>query len=195
MPEDEVQPAEGGGGGLMNGSRGWIIVISIVVLEAVFFIVLLKYRSDRSPADTSTSSGIESMKEDDFMPVIIPLDGLTYSIPMPSGNPMTLAMSLNIVLGKTPKEIQNNVKILPQDWEKFKAVVTKMKPLIKDWLYQTINKMSSSELETERGMQDIRGYVQAKVNEELKRINFELSNENIDKARVTKVLITNYYFN
>lgn len=196
MPEDSGQSdvAETGGG-LMTGNRGWIIVFAVVILEAVFFSILLKLKSDKAPADTTQEASLASQTPDDFIKDKIILDKLNYSIPMPSGQPMTLAMDLTLVIGKTEKEIRDNVQLQPTDWAEFMKVLESMKPWIKDQLNRAVNKMSSSELSTDRGQQLIRDTVRERVNSKLNTFKFQLSNDKIEKDRVTDVWITNWYFN
>lgn len=196
MPEDSGQ-SEGGesNGGLMTGNRGWIIVLAVVILEAAFFIVLLKFRTDKTPASSEVGGAMASANPADFMKRVVTLDKLAYSIPQPGGQPMTLAMDLVIVLGLSDPEIRDNVTLTEQDWGEFKQAVAQMVPWIKDQLNRTINKMTSSELSTEAGQEQIREIVRDKINTKLRSLDFKLSNPDISKKRVTEVLITNIYFN
>ena len=195
MADDEGVD-EGGGGGLMSGSRGWIIVISVVVLEAAFFSALLYFKSDKAPADTEIGEGLTGRKNlEEFMHLEHKMEKLTYSIPMPSGQPMTLAMDLVLVMEPTPREIREKISISQEDWAKFAEAVKKMDPLIRDALNRRINRMTSSELGTDRGQQMIREFVIESVNYQLQQLNLQLSNDKISKDRVREVLITNYYLN
>lgn len=196
MPDDVAPPDnDGGGGGLMSGSRGWIIVILVVVIEAAFFVGLLVTKSDKKPADTELGSGMDMYTAEDFMQKEHTMDKLNYSIPMPSGQPMTLAMKLVLVMQPTPQEIREKVSITPEDWMKFEMIIKKLDPWIRDQLTRFINKMSSSDLSTDRGQQRIREFVKEKVNDKLATIKLDLSDKNISHRRVQEVLITNYYFN
>ncbi len=197
MPDDAAQSDSdaGGSGGLMYGSRGWIIVFLVVILEAAFFVVLLATKSDKEPADTDVNTSLGRYSADNFMEKKLDLNNLSYSIPMPSGQPMTLAMSLTLIMQPTPKEIREKVNITPEDWAKFDAVLKKLEPWIKDQLNQSINKMSSSELITDRGQQQIRELVKEKVNTKLDSLDLKLSSENVSKRRIQEVLITSFYFN
>ena len=200
MPEEGGQSEPvggGGGGGLMTGNRGWIIVLAVVILEAAFFIVLLKFKSEKTPADTNVGGGdLAEQTMEDFIKDKIPLDKLSYSIPMPSGQPMTLAMDLVLVMGRTDTEIREKIMLTGPDWDKFREAVTSMVPWIKDQLNRTVNKMSASELSTDRGQQQIRDIVRERVNTKLNSMKWEkLSNPKISKDRITDVWITNWYFN
>lgn len=198
MPDDSGQGdavENTGGGGLMTGNRGWIIVLAVVVLEAAFFVVLLKFHSDTTPANADPNSSLASLTPSDFMKIPIPLDKLAYSIPTPSGQPKTLAMDLVIVLGRTDTEVRDNIQLQDTDWAMFKQTVDELVPWIKDQLNRAINKMSASELDTDRGQQQIRDTVKEKINGKLDELKLKLSNEKINKRRVTDVLITSYYFN
>lgn len=192
MPE-EAGGADEGSGGLMSGGRGWVIVLSVVVLEAVFFIVLLKLQADKKPADTELSDTFGSYDGKDFMHKEIPLERLTYSIPMPSGQPMTLAMDMVIILEPTPGEIRDKVVIRDSDWQIFHDTVKKMLPWVRDQLNRMINRMSSSEINTERGQNQIREFVKEQINNKLLGLRLDLSDPKIRKERVTQVLITNFY--
>lgn len=191
MPEEAGGADDGSG--LMSGGRGWIIVLSVVVLEAVFFIVLLKLQADKKPADTELSDTFGSYDSKDFMRKEIPLDRLTYSIPMPSGQPMTLAMDMVIILEPTVGEIREKVVISEGDWQIFNDTVKKMLPWVRDQLNRMINRMSSSEINTERGQNQIREFVREQINTKLQALRLDLSNPKIRKERVTQVLITNFY--
>lgn len=199
MPEDpnagKDEGGGGGGGGLLSGTRGWVLVIAIVVIEAIFFSVLLVLKEDKKPVDTNAAdSALNHTKLDDYARVSVDLKNLTYSIPTPSGVPVTLAMSLTMTLEPTPREISDRVNITDMDWEEFKSAVTKMQPMILDRLNSKINKMSVNELNTTRGQDQIRDFVKETVNSELGRINLKLSNKDkISTNRVQRVLITNYY--
>lgn len=194
MADDEEM--DGGSKGLMSGTRGWIIVLACVVLEAAFFGVLLYFKSDKAPADTDIGDGLTGRRNlSQFMHLEHKMDKLTYSIPLPSGQPMTLAMDLVLVMEPTPREIREKIVITPEDWAKFAEAVKKMDPLIRDALNRRINRMTSSELATDRGQQMIREFVIEKVNYQLQQLNLELSNDKISKDRIREVLITNYYLN
>ncbi len=199
MPEEggQNEPAGGESGGLMTGNRGWIIVLAVVILEAAFFIVLLKFKSEKTPADTNVGGGgLADQTMEDFIKEKISLEKLSYSIPMPSGQPMTLAMDLVLVMGRTESEIRDEVGLTELDWSKFREAINSMVPWIKDQLNRTVNKMSASELSTDRGQQQIRDIVRERVNTKLNSMKWEkLSNPKISKDRITDVWITNWYFN
>lgn len=197
MPEEGGQSDAGGeGGGLMTGNRGWIIVLAVVILEAAFFIVLLKFKSDNKPADTNVGGGLSDQTISDFIFDKIKLEKLNYSIPTPSGQSMTLAMDLVLVMGRTEKEIKESIVLTPQDWATFKDAITQMVPWVQDQLNRTVNKMSASELGTDRGQDQIRSIVKERINSKLRSMKWDkLSNPKIDPERITEVWITNWYLN
>lgn len=200
MADDEVKEESGeSGGGLMSGNRGWIIVIAVVVLEAAFFAVLLFLKNDTKDPDTTISAaGNTTMTPAQVMATPeIPLTGLTYSIPQVSGPPMTLAMSLLIVMGETPNERREGIKVPPMAWLEYENVTKRWLPWVKDQLNQRINKMTANELGTDRGQQLIRSFVKDKLNTRLKDLDMSAygQDKNSRADRVQEVLITNFYLN
>lgn len=198
MAADEAAPKEdagaGDGSGVLSGKRGWIIVIGIVVLEAVFFSVLLTLKEEKKEAPTDIDkTGISNPSLDQYMHKEIPLKGLTYSIPTPGGTPMTLTMDISMVMAMTPREISDKVLITEEDWKKFEDAINKMKGKILDRLNGKIDKMSVNELQSNRGKEQIKEFVQEMVNSELGRIDLMLSDKKISTSRIQSVFLTNYY--
>lgn len=198
MPDDELQ--EGGGkenegkeGGLMSGWRGWAIVISVVVIEAIFFVFMLHMQSSKKPDSTADGEDAVEMPVGDYMKVSVSMDKLTYSIPTSGGMMRDLIMSVTFVMQPTQQEVRDSVVIPDADWAKFKEAVEKMKPQIQDELNRYIRKQAASDLNTERGQARIREFLKDTINDELERLNLELSSEKIDKRRVQMVLLTNFY--
>ncbi len=184
----------GGGGGMLSGVRGWIIVISIVVLEAIIFAVLLSLKDDpKTPSTDIDKTGIANPTIDDYSRKEITLNGLTYSIPTPGGTPMTLTMNVSLKMAKTAREISDKIVITEEDWKKFEDAITVMKPKILDRLNSKIDKMSVNELQSTRGKEQIREFVREMVNSELARIDLKLSDKKISTSRIQEVYLTNYY--
>jgi len=193
-PAPKEETPEAPSGGMLSGSRGWIIVIAIVVLEAVFFSILLKFKDNPKTPDTNIeTTGIANPSIDQYIKKEIPLTGLTYSIPTPGGTPMTLTMNVSMVMAMTPREISDKVLITEEDWAKFEEAIKIMKPMILDRLNNKIDKMSVNELQSTRGKEQIREFVQEMVNSELGKIDLKLSDKKISTTRIQKVYLTNYY--
>lgn len=206
MPEEEggqkeqqKPAADAGGGGMLGGWKGWVIVISVVVLEAVFFLVLLTMQENRGVdfSDEGTKEQLVSLG--DFNKYKLELKDLNYSIPTQSGRTSTLLMSLDIVLGYTRKEQEigddAKSKLTEAIWLEFQGALEAMKPDILSALVRHIHQQSINQLNSATGKEKIEVFVKEFVNDNLRSIKFSKTIEEaeLDKARVTKVLITNWY--
>lgn len=194
MPEEETVSEEQEAGesraGLMGGVRGWIIVIAVVVLEAVFFLVYMSLRERSASKDEDEDVNVVH-KLREYNRHLIRLEQLNYSIPT-QGRNAVLSMSIIIVLGRSDAEIRQGVPISDEDWGKFEEAVKRMIPNIKDQLNQHVTQQTVNSLNSPSGKQKIKAFVAQYVNEELSRIDLNLDRK-LDKRRVTGVLLPSFY--
>ncbi len=188
--KEEGEGQAGGAGGLMSGTRGWIIVLAVVVLEAVFFIVVMQLNKRKNEPDKQGE--VTKPKVGEVLQRKVELTELNYSIPTGHQSKI-LSMDLVIVLEKWPSETASDVTLSEEDMEKFHQAVLKMEPLIKDWLMNYIGRQTASVLESPRGKQMIRDFVKEKANAQLEQIDLELSEKELLKRRVTRVLIPRFF--
>ncbi len=200
MPEDEAQPqpqpeaSSGGGGSLLGGTKGWIILITVVVVEAVIFLLVLTLRPGQPGAlgEIHEEEGAQIPLEE-FNKHRVNMESLAYSIRMQGGTTATLSMDLAIVLGRTVEERQRNINISEADWEKFTTAVNVMKPDIRDQLVIYIDNMTYNQLQTPSGKEKIKSFLREYVNSELRNLDLDLDNPDLQHDRVLDVKITMFY--
>jgi len=201
MPEAEAKEAPGKSeaapaAGLLGGTKGIIILIAAVVLEAVFFIVLLQlqrtHQQQAMPIDASGDK-LPIQDVDTRTGHIIHFKDLNYSVPTPSGAVAPLAMELVIKLGLTPEERQGNKGLLPEEWTRFEEAVQKMEPFIRDRLNLHVRQQTYNQLNSIAGQEKIKSFVQDFVNSELAQMKILERKEEYERKRVIEVLIPMFY--
>ena len=199
MPEEEsqqnqeVQEKPQAGGFL--SARGWVMVALSNVLWIVFVLVLM-YLEGARPKETREAGeeGLPAESLDNYNTQTHHIPKLDYSLRMPTGSPAILHMEVLIVLGRTPEERQRDLKVLDEDWAKFRKALSAMEPKIRDSLMTYISQQSKSQLETAGGREKIKAYIKTYVNDELKNIDMELkSRENMRRDRVTDIFIPVFF--
>ncbi len=194
MPEGEGQEQKkeaAAPAGFMVGSRGWIILIASVVIEAVFFFGLWMFKDRTVATPTSDATSTKPTAEDINKEVVV-LKDLNYTIPTATSQIKTLAAEINIVLERSPEEIQQNITIGPADWARFKGAVEKMIPAIRDQLMSYLTKQSYSQLNSERGKQMLRDFIKDYINDELGKVDLQLDDKDLTSKRVSKIYIVSF---
>lgn len=195
MPENLQE--EGGKGKsddpAMMSTRGWIIVISVVVLEALFFIVLIWFLSQRAPSETASDAAVARVRVADIAPKSLELNQLNYSKLSPGGAMQTIVMDLHIQMGTTERERAESIRLPDEDWTKVEEAVKKLQPEILAELVSYIDKQPVSTLASPRGKEQIQNHVQEFVNTRLRGLDLGLKTKNADNERVTRVLITRFF--
>ncbi len=199
MPENEEgdskQPKEAaGGGGMLAGTKGWAIVVGAVLLEAVFFLVLMHLQAGQTvKGQGAAEEKIAKESLDDRTGNVVSIENLNYSIPTQGGTTATLSMSLTIVLGRTAEERQREVVITAKDWTTFKDAVAKMEPYIRDRLIQYVGQQTYNQLNSPSGKEKIKDMIKQFVNSELSRLDLTLDNKDLARQRVSDVLMPSFY--
>lgn len=198
MPEDEAQQQQSEGKSSTAepflGTRGWIILVVAELLTVLFLSVFFYYRDPKQNTFGGTEEGEgvgESLKY--YNKYDYTMEGLNYSLQMPGGNTATMSMSIQIILGRTPDERQREVEISEEDWTKFKEAVKMMDGEIRDRLRTQISQQSVSQLSSPGGQDKIKEYVKDFVNTKLRNLQMDLSDDDLARDRVTKVLIRDLY--
>lgn len=194
MPDNESN--EGGKGksddaGMMS-TRGWIIVIAVVVLEALFFIVLIWFLSRRAPSD-QPETAVQRVAVDDIVRRELVLSQLNYSKLSPGGTMQTLVMDLNIQMAPTERERAEGIRLSDEDWTQVHRAVVALQPEILAELVTYIDKQPISTLASPRGKEQIQNHVREFVNTRLRGLDLGLKTKNADSERVTRVLITRFF--
>lgn len=194
MPDNDNN--EGGKGksddGGMMSTRGWVIVISVVVLEALFFIVLIWFLSRRAPSDRPETA-VQRVTVEDIVRRSLVLEQLNYSKLSPGGTMQTLVMDLNIQMAPTEREREEGIRLSEEDWTLVMQAVEKLKPEILNELVTYIDKQPISTLASPRGKEQIQNHVREFVNTRLRGVDLGLRTKNADSERVTRVLITRFF--
>lgn len=204
MPENEVTPqAEnkeaGGSKEFMGGSRGWIILVVAEILTVVIFLVVMHYNSSAGYGEAKTPDQGEKpeIDLDDLNKYNLVLSDLSYAVPTQVGRSATLVMEIEIILGKTPEEMQDkNFTIEPTDWDKLKTALEAIKPDILDVLQKYVGQQTYAQLNSASGRENIQRRVKEFANEAMGRIKIKDMKDSILKnnnKRVTKVLITRFF--
>lgn len=190
--QDEGGKPKADDAGMMS-TRGWIIVISVVVLEAVFFIVLIWFLSQRAPSDKDRDATVPLVAVDDIVRKDLVLEQLNYSKLSPGGAMQTLVMDIHIQMGSTERERVEGIRLPEEDWTRIGEVVKKLQPEILAELVSYIDKQPVSTLASPRGKEQIQNHVQEFINTRLRGLDLGLKTDKADNERVTRVLITRFF--
>ena len=179
----------------MFSSKGWIVVILIVVLEAVFFNILL-FSRNTDPAATALSGGERKLQPaEELNKYSVSFEGLPFSIQSMTRTE-TLSMNIEIILGLTVEERARPNALLPAApvMESYKRAVEMLKPHILDKLRNIIANMSSQQINKPEGEAIIKEEIRAYINERLRSLEFEGEEGRAGKERVTEVMLTQVIF-
>lgn len=192
--QEQAKSEEKKEGGALSGNRVWIVVVVMELCTVALFLTLMKLQGGQGSQEGLETAQIKTDFEEYGAHTVV-LEDLNYSIPMTSQNNKILAMSVVIVLGKTPREMQKNVELTAEDWTTYSTAVQKMEFRIKDMLIQYIGSLNYNQLRDQSGKQKIKDRVKEFVNEELNRLDFDdkLSSAELDRERVVDVLLPSYY--
>jgi hypothetical protein len=196
MPEDEAQEQkkDDGSGGTSQflGTRGWIVVIAAELITVAFFLVLISLKGGEKKLDNAE---VASAKIDlkNYNAHKYAIRDLNYSIPMSGTNSATLSMGLDIVLGLTEEELQNDEGPSDDDWKKFERALEQMDSKIRDHLMSHVIQQSYSHLSSSGGQEKIKKIVKEFVNSEMVKLKLGLSKENMVQDRVDQIQITMFF--
>jgi flagellar basal body-associated protein FliL len=175
--------------------KGWFIVVAVVVLEAVFFCVIL-FVGKTDAAKDGSGTGKKAVLEDAayLNKYSIKYEGLNYSIMTTSSNMATLSMNLDIILGLTEDERDSDSdKPSAEVMEAFKRAVEALEPDIKDFMQNVIDNMTIQRLQKPEGKESIKTQIKNYINGRLERISFgEAIPEEWSRSRVRFVRITQF---
>ncbi|MBN1257349.1 MAG: flagellar basal body-associated FliL family protein [Planctomycetes bacterium] len=175
----------------MFSSKGWIIVILIVVIEAVFFGILL-FSRNTDPADSTITGAERKLQPANLLnKYTVAFEGLPFSIQSMTRTE-TLSMDIEIILGLTVEEQARANAQLPEPpvMEQYKLAVMSLKPHILDKLRNIINNMSTQQINKPEGEAIIKEDLRAYINERLRGLEFEGEEGKAGKERVIEVVIT-----
>lgn len=173
--------------------KGWIIVIAVVVLEAVFFGLLLYLDKTDPKKNKSEAASIAQKVSSDFLNKYkVTYKDLNYSIMTTSANMATLSMNMEIILGPTKDEIERSEYPTDENMMKFRGAVVALEPDIMDFLQSIIGSMSIQQLLKPDGQEHIKQQVRSYVNERLEQLKFAEVGDEIDRRRITDVKITQF---
>lgn len=176
------------------GKYGLFIIIIGQLLAGLLFTVYIHLSDPKK--DTSVQGDETEAQGEDlryFNQYMVRLDDLNYSLQMPGGNTATMSMAIDIVLGRTPEERQNEKEPSDADMNAFKSAVTLMDSEIRDRLRVQVSQQSISQLNSPGGQDKIREYVKEFVNNRLRTLNLDLEDDDLAHERVTNVFIRDIY--
>jgi flagellar basal body-associated protein FliL len=199
-PEEGMQNAPQGGGeqeapaGPMISKRGWVIVIAVVVLEAVFFAIIMTMQATDPQKDVDSGEEALAVPVERLHAYDVSLTDLNYSVPTSHGRTATLSMSITIELGLLQDELEDPDRMpSEEDMEKYKETVKKLEPDIRQKLIRIIDQMTISRLNKSEGKESIANQLEEHINTQLRRTKFqEIDVPNASKKRVTRVSITQF---
>jgi flagellar basal body-associated protein FliL len=206
MPDEDVmdtpEPQKPASTPLIS-AKGWGIVLSLVVLWSVFLIVVIAYfsRADNTQGKPKEAKTAVLLDVGSLNKYTIPLPNLTYSIMTVGGATMpTLSMSLEIVLGYTPEEMDNpDQRPDDMDMGAFKEAVKALTPDIFDKLQSIVDSMTYQEIQKPVGKERIKREIMDYINDRLDGIDFSqrVKKEhnkrrivNVDDIKITQYLIS-----
>ncbi|MHC4870221.1 MAG: flagellar basal body-associated FliL family protein [Planctomycetota bacterium] len=174
--------------------KGWLIVIVVVVLEAVFFGLLLYLNKTDPKKASSDKSEIQEGKIDSAYlgKYKAAFKELNYSIMSTSANMATLSMDIEVLLNPTREEIESEDYPTDEAMIEFQKAVNSLEPDIRDYLQSTVGSMQLQQLLKQDGKDHIKNQLKSYINERLERINFKTIDEKVDRKRITDVKIPRF---
>ena len=177
---------------MING-KGWLVLGTVVLIEAAFLGALLLV----SKGDKKTEAAIGEVKKDtvDYISAYnVTIENFNQSVMTSGSQTVTLSMSLLVQLGRTPKEIQEDIKPSAVDMGKFKDAVAALVPDVRNNLVEMVNKMNYALLTKYDGKRMIANSVKDFLNRKLETLDLQLESKvELDPHRVIDVKITQFF--
>lgn len=176
--------------------------ISLLRIKHVLFITCLLalgvaiYEWHKQYSNNNTKPSV--MSYEPLIPVpaelsldhIVVLEDLTYTVKKDNEEYIKVKMTLVIVIGPSTRERLENVEFQPSDWEVTKEIVKKNIPKIKAALRFLVERLSCSELFSERGNAYIKQSIMAYINSVITAEKPNFSSDKISFLKIPNVLIT-----
>lgn len=174
-------------------TKGWVILVTVVLIEAIVFTILFLYQ--RTDLKKEEQEAAEGVKQDAafFRKYVVPLKSLDYTV-MTASQMATLSMEMQIVLGKSEKEKESPNEEPPSDelMRAYMATVMAMEPDIRDELQRIIDNKTVQQLVQPDGKKSIKNDIKAFVNDRLDDVKFDEGYEEKGTQRVQEVMITRF---
>ncbi|MCC8180079.1 MAG: hypothetical protein LIP23_04100 [Planctomycetes bacterium] len=191
--EGEAGSAAGGRTGLKDwfkGRRGWLAIIFLAIVQAIFATIMILLRSDAKPVAVTEAAAIKDLAVE-MLGREIQIEQIHQMIPAPGGRRMTIGLDMVLVLGQLPDEqIEGAPKPNPQEMEMVMAAITDLEPRIRSRVNSLLQQVPIEEYGRVEVLNNIKESVKNYVNDTLEGLDFGKNyREEISKRRVTDVLL------
>lgn len=191
-PEGKVEAKPGGG--FLSGTKGWIIVIAITLLQAGFWIAMMIVR-EPSDAPEPAEQAKAFLDDPAILQSKVEFKGFSVTIPGPGGDLRPLSFDMVLELHYLPEERRPGAaRPTPPQIEAFRTVVVQLESKLRDHMNSFLAGQSFNNLVGERGPELVKAEVMRFVNNELEKYDFEKLKipANISRRRVTNVLLPSW---
>ncbi len=193
MVEKSSEEEQSGSSGPMISTKGWIVVFTLVIGEAVFFFLLLHFRGTDEGGKKEVAGRSEVMEAKKVGSYKVSLADLNYSV-MTTTQMATLSMNIDIILGRTEDERADPNAPLPDEpvMNAYVEAVKSLEPFIRDYMQSIVDNMTIQQLLKPEGKQIIKSKVRTYVNDRLRNLTFEEEDDERGGDRVTEVTISQF---
>ena len=195
--ESKATEAAPEGGGLLAGVKGWIIVVSAVLLEAFFFIIFIRFsHTDGENQDVSQQLPDASVLPFNPMELSYNVPGKLTFIVHAAGITLAVNMAVTLEFDWTEEERRNpkdkNVpseKVLIEYRKYTDATINRLK----DFLNQKMITIDPGTLQSVTGQKNVRDEIKRFLNNELEKFLPKGAPPDMDRRRVTNVLLPEWH--
>lgn len=177
----------------INLRRGWILMIGLALIQAIFVTILLHLQSEAKPVTEATQATIRDLAVD-MLGVEVKIDEIYQLIPARGGKKMTVGLDVSLVLGQLPEErVEGAPRPTPQEMELFVATIRSMEPRIRSRVNSLLHQIPVADYGTVDVYKVIKDNIRDYVNDGLDGLDFgKALRSGIGKRRVTDVLLPTF---
>lgn len=173
--------------------RGWILMIGLAIIQAVFVTILIHLQADAKPVKESMEAAVRDLAID-MLGVEVKIDEIYQLIPVRGGKKMTIGLDVSLVLGQLPEERVNGApRPNPEEMELFVKTINDMEPRIRSRMNSLLHQIPVADYGTVDVYKVIKDNIMEYVNDCLDGFDFgKALRPGIGKRRVTDVLLPSF---
>ncbi len=197
MPEEGAQDktAEAAPkGGLLGGIKGWIIVIAVTLLQAVFWVAMMIIREPGSTPEPSEQAKA-FLDDPAILQSKVEINNFAATVPGPGGDLRPLSFNVVLELHYLPEEKRPGAaRPTAAQIEVFRTVVVQLESKIRDHMNTLLAGQSFANLMGDRGQDLVKAELMRFINNEMEKYDFEMMKipADISRRRVTNVLLPSW---
>ncbi|MDR1533815.1 MAG: DUF3352 domain-containing protein [Planctomycetota bacterium] len=174
----------------LAGKRGWLILITLTLSQALFASVMIALRSRAAPSAATREELVRGLAVD-MLGREVRIERIHQVVRVPGGKNLVIFMDIALVLGQLPEErIEGAERPGPEEMEIFAAAVAELAPAIRSRVNAMVRRLPPEQFATAEARRAIAEEVGNFVNDTLAGLNFgDRIRPGLGRRRVTEVLL------